>query len=50
MGTPLIATPADRDSGLKDSIDEVDSAKAKEWAKQNVESTRKHLQSFWKSI
>lgn len=42
-------TPADKDSGLVNSIDEVDGTKAKDWAKANVESTRKHLSGLWKA-
>lgn len=42
-------TPADRDSGLVESISEVDGKLAKDWAIENVEATRKHLGGLWKA-
>ncbi len=46
----LIPTPADKDGGLIKSLDEeVDIAKAKDWARANVEQTRKNHDGLWKA-
>ena len=39
---------ADRDSGILESFDEVEDSKCKEWARANVETTRKYLAGKWK--
>ncbi len=45
----LVPTKADQDGGLFKSIDEVDKNKVKDWAKGNVEQTRKNLSGLWKA-
>jgi len=48
----LKPTPADADGGLKEGKpfdEQIDIRSAKEWAKTNVEETRKHLSGMWKA-
>lgn len=46
---PLIPSPADNDAGLIKSIEEVDVSRVKDWARANVEQTRKNLAGLWKA-
>jgi hypothetical protein len=50
--SPLSPTPADQDGGLiigKSFDEQVDLKSAKDWAKANVEETRKYLIGLWKA-
>jgi hypothetical protein len=50
--SPLSPTPADQDGGLiigKSFDEQVELKSAKDWAKANVEETRKYLIGLWKA-